>query len=81
VNEDLLNQVAFGPRMLQPHAMESTEVTENLAKCKITQLQIRNNNVVCVFQATRSGEAKRDDPSRMCEQRVWPLCLLPYFEY
>jgi hypothetical protein len=46
-----------------------------------TQLQIRNNKVVCVFQPTWTVYAKRKDPTWMCEQCVCSMCLLPCFEY
>jgi hypothetical protein len=32
VNEDLMIQEESGPRTLQPHAMETTEIKENVAK-------------------------------------------------
>jgi hypothetical protein len=32
VDEDLMNQVAAGPRKLQPYVMETTELKENLEK-------------------------------------------------
>jgi hypothetical protein len=34
VDEDLMNQVASVPRLLQPYVMETTEVKDNLAKYK-----------------------------------------------
>jgi len=34
----------------------------------LTKLQIRSNNVVCVYQPTWAGYTERMDPSWMCEQ-------------
>jgi hypothetical protein len=34
VDEDLINQVTSGPRMLQTYVMETTEEKENMAKFK-----------------------------------------------
>jgi len=52
MDEDLMNEVAYEPRTLQPHEMDTTEIKENLEKWKEKTLFVRKMSEIFVSSLT-----------------------------